>query len=127
MFKALCAVVKNLKGLASICFKAIIEDSVNKLIFEMVNVNGIKRIHKFSYQGCHCLLTYSLTHLLTYSLTHLLTYSLTHLLTYSLTYVLVQILQWWIQSLMKVVIVMLDQNQRYLHKVLTYLLTYLLT
>ena len=49
--KALCAVVKNLKGLASACFKAVIEDSVNKLIFEMLNTNGIKRIHKFSYQG----------------------------------------------------------------------------
>ena len=49
--KALCAVVKNLKGLASVCFKAVIEDSVNKLIFEMLNTNGIKRIHKFSYQG----------------------------------------------------------------------------
>ncbi len=74
LFKALCAVVKNLKGLASICFKAIIEDSVNKLIFEMVNVNGIKRIHKFSYQGCYYLLTYLVTYSPTYSTTYSLTY-----------------------------------------------------
>ena len=95
---------------------------MNKLIFELQNTNGIKRTHKFTYQGSdHHSRPNSSAHslVLTRSL-RLLQFTLTDTRSYYLTQILLWLTQWWT----KVVTAMSDRNQRYFHKVFNYLPTH---